>query len=366
MIKSLNGNIPEVSIDYSKNKIGKINVNLNFNKTLSEERKKLEVNTIPYSNNILILYIDSVSRANSLRQLHKTLKFFEKFMSYRGNKNPNFPSHNFHSFQFFKYHSFSSYTAGNYPIIFYGNHRNKMNKYITLYLKKNGFITGYSADNCVVDFTRSLHSFTSDDIYDHQYVMCDPNYKTIYSEFKCFYGKNYYDHMFEYMDQFWRNYKNNRKFSLLLSNFAHQSSLEVLQKMDNIIYDYFNNLFKDNLLKDTSIFLLSDHGLALPSIYKLNDFFQYELQLPMLYLIINDRKNETYESQYKYINKNQQSFITAFDIYNTIIHIIYGKRYVTNKIKGIKSKYGRSLFTYINSKLRSPKNYTFMAKTVCE
>ena len=366
LIKSLNGNIPEVTIDFSKNKIGQININLNFNKTLSDERKKLEKNTFPYSNNILIVYIDSVSRANSIRQLPKTLKFFEKFMSYKGNRNHNFPSHNFHSFQFFKYHSFTSYTPGNYPILFYGNHRNKMNKYITLYLKKNGFITGYSADNCVFDFTRSLHNFTVDDIYDHQYVMCDPNYKILNSEFKCFYEKYYFEHMFEYMSQFWRKYKSNRKFSLLLSNFAHRSSLEILKNMDNYIFEYFNNLFKDNLLKDTSIFLLSDHGLGIPSIYYLNEFFKYESHLPMLYLIINDRKNETYKSQYKYINQNQQSFITAFDIYDTIINIIYGNKFGTNEIIGIKSRHGQSLFTEINSKLRSPKNYTSMAKSVCK
>ena len=366
LIKSLNGNIPEVSVDFSKNKIGKININLNFNKTLSDERKKREKNTSPLSNNILIFYIDSVSRANSIRQLPKTLKFFGKFMSYQGNRNHNFPSQNFHSFQFFKYHSFTSYTPGNYPILFYGNHRNKMNKYITLYLKKNGFVTGYSADNCVIDFTRSLHNFDADDIYDHQYVMCDPNYKIRYSEFKCFYEQYYFEHMLEYMSQFWRKYKNNRKYSIILTNFAHRSSIEILKNMDNYIYEYFNNLFKDNLLKDTSIFLLSDHGLGIPSIYYLNEFFKYESHLPMLYLIINDRENETYKSQYQYINENQQSFITAFDIYDTIIHIIYGKKFETNKLLGIKSKHGESLFTKINSKLRSPKNYTSMAKSVCK
>ena len=46
-------------------------INLNFNKTLSEERKTKEYNSIPYSKNILSLFIDSVSRANSIRQLKK-------------------------------------------------------------------------------------------------------------------------------------------------------------------------------------------------------------------------------------------------------------------------------------------------------
>lgn len=48
-----------------------MNINLNYNKTLSEERILYEINSKPYSNNIIILYIDSVSRVNSLRQLEE-------------------------------------------------------------------------------------------------------------------------------------------------------------------------------------------------------------------------------------------------------------------------------------------------------
>ena len=73
--------IPEVVVDFSKSIYGEMNINLNYNKTLNEERIILEKKSTPYSNNIIILYIDSVSRVNSLRQLKKTLKFFEQFMS---------------------------------------------------------------------------------------------------------------------------------------------------------------------------------------------------------------------------------------------------------------------------------------------
>ena len=78
---------PEIYIDFTNSSRGNMIINLIYNKTLSEERKAKEQNTIPYSNNILSLYIDSVSRANSLRQLKKTTKFIENFMSYEGNNN---------------------------------------------------------------------------------------------------------------------------------------------------------------------------------------------------------------------------------------------------------------------------------------
>ena len=133
-----------------------------------------------------------------------------------------------------------------------------------------------------------------------------------------------------------------------------------------MIYDHFNKLFKDNLLKDTSIFLLSDHGVGVPSVYFLEKFFNYELVLPMFYLLVNDRKNVTYESQYKYLNENQQTFITGFDIYNTILHLAYGDKFGSNVTKNIiPTSYGKSLFTKINPKNRNPRNYHLMLKYAC-
>ena len=366
LLNLLNEKKPEISVDFSKNEKGIMNINLNYDRNLSIKRKQLEGSSNPYSKNIMVIYIDSVSRAYSIRQLKKTLKFIEKFMSFEGNYNHKYPSEKFHSFQFFKYHSHKFYTIGNYPLLFYGNHRNENNKYLTLYLKKNGYVTSYSSDNCYNDFVRCFHNFSSEDAYDHHYVICDPNNPLPSPKLHCFYGKIYVEYLFEYIEQFWRKYEDNRKFSLLLTNFAHEGSLEKLKYMDNIIYNFFNNLFNDNLLRETSIFLLSDHGVAIPSIYYLNDFFKYEKVLPMFYLLVNDRKNVSYESQYKYLHQNQQTFITAFDIYNTILYLIYGDKYGTAETKGSISKYGKSLFTRINQKKRRPKKYRSMDLYACK
>jgi hypothetical protein len=87
LIKQLNDNKPEISVDFTKNNNGKLNINLHFNKSLSKERKNQEKLTKPFSKNIMILFVDSVSRALSIRQMKKTLNFFERFISFKGNKN---------------------------------------------------------------------------------------------------------------------------------------------------------------------------------------------------------------------------------------------------------------------------------------
>lgn len=367
--------IPEIEIDFSKNIYGEMNINLNFNKTLSEERILLERNSIPYSNNLIILYIDSVSRANSLRQLKKTLNFFEEFMSYKGAFQEKNPNDNFHSFQFFKYHSFLFHTPYNYPILFYGRSRNSSIVLITKYLKEAGYVTCYSGELCDKDNTRTLHNLTNEEVYDHQFILCDPN-KDHFSinTIRCLYQKQTIEHLYEYSNQFWRKYKVNRKFLSIVTNDGHEGTLEVLKYADNIIFTFLNKLFNDNLLKDSSIILLSDHGVGMPSIYYPYDFYKLEEQLPMLYLIINDRKNISYEGQYKYLHENQQTFISSYDIYNTIGNLIFGDEYkfIKNKTEDNdtpKSQYGKSLFEKINQKIRTPqfyKNIGDMVDYICK
>jgi len=370
-----NNKIPEIEVDFSNNQYGEMNINLNYNKTLSEERILQEINSTPYSNNIIILYIDSVSRVNSLRQLKKTLNFFEKFMSYNGASPEKSNPEKFHCFQFFKYHSFKFYTPYNYPILFYGRAKKKKLVLITKHLKENGYITCFSSELCAKDNTRTIHNFTIEEVYDHQFIICDPNRESInINTIRCLYGKKNIEHLYEYGDQFWRKYKDNRKFLSIVSNDGHEGTLEVLKYADNVIFKFLNNLFNDNLLNNTSIFLMSDHGVGMPSIYFPYDFYLIEEHLPMLYMIINDRKNISYEEQYKNIFENQQTFITSYDIYNTIGNLIFGDKYnnIKNKTDNhdtVKSPYGISLFDKINKKIRNPKLYKrvgYMTLEVCK
>ncbi len=363
---------PEIIVDFSKDSLGELLIDVKYNDSLSKERKDLESKNSPYSNNIIIIYMDSVSRAHSIRQLNKTLSFFENFISYEGGFNQKFPEEKFHSFQFFKYHSFQDRTAGNFPRIYYGNRREAKNIVrINKYFKENGYITSYCGDLCQKDNARTLHNATFQELYDHQMLLCDPNVVRYHKPIiKCLYGKIDISYLFDYTEQFWRKYKNNRKFSTIVFNSSHEGTAEVLKYLDFIIFSFLNSLYNDNLFKDTSIFLLSDHGIGIQSIYYIMDFFKYEYLLPMLYIIINDRKNISYNEQYYYIQQNQQTLVTAYDIYNTINNLLYGDNYanisnLTDEKGTPKSSLGKSLLEKIEAKHRNPKNYEYMDKHVC-
>ena len=364
-------NNPEIIADFSKNKFGELIINVNYNKTLSKERKNLENNTKPYSENIMILYFDSVSRSNGLRKLRKTFKFIEKFMKYKGYSNNLYPDEKYHAFQFFKFHSFKFHTTGNYPKLFYGCNKGKNMVRITKYLKQNGYVTAFSNDMCKLDSCSLPHDMSQKEISDHEYLICDMNRKHTNSMIKrCLYDKINIAYQLEYGYQFWVKYKKNRKFLLIVNNDGHEGTLEVLKYSDKYLYKFLNNLFEKNLLKDSTILILSDHGCPLPSIYYFFNFYYYEQDLPMLYILSFDKKNLSYNKQYKHLYKNQQKFITAYDVYNTIGHLIYGDSYekIKNKEESHKdtpkTKYGKSVFSRIDSK-RSPFDYTDMNINIC-
>ena len=357
------GNMPEIIVDFSNKTNGKMFINLHFNESLSMERKKIEKYYHPYSYNIMILYFDSVSRVNALRELKKTLKFFERFMPYN--------SENFHSFQFFKYHAFKYYTPGNYPKLVLDIYRRKKKRFrVSYYLKKYGYVTAFSNDVCSVNqYSSLLADFSKDELCDHEFLICDPNSGGVNSMIKrCLYDKTNTDYQYEYGLQFWRAYKNNRKFLMIVNNDGHESTTQVIKYDDDIIFNFLNNLYGENLLKETTILLLSDHGCSLPSVYYFNEFFEIEKQLPMFFMMIADKVNQTYYQQYHNIFENQQKFITAYDIYNTICYLMLGNIYFKKKNPKSKyifqSRYGINLFQKINKK-RSPKNYKAMEKSVC-
>ena len=291
-------------------------------------------------------------------------------MPYKGSYNKNFPSENFHSFQFFKYHSFIHYTRYNYPQIFYGKVDGKLERNIK-FMKENGYVTCYINDMCHREPTNTGHNMTKNEISDHEYLICDINANKLHTSLKrCLYNKLTADYAFEYGNQFWRKYQENRKYLSINLEDGHEGSLEVLKYTDNIIYKFLNNLYNHNLLKSTSIFLVSDHGTQCPSPYHLNEFFSIERYLPMLYLICNDRKNLSYNEQYLNIYNNQQIMITGYDIYNTLANLVFGDKYdfIRNKTEEVetpKSELGISLFNKINSKMRIPKNYKNMTRKVC-
>ena len=373
------GNIskPEVYIDFSEQNepYGKININLIKNNTLIEERTKISKTSNTAFNNTLFIYLDSISRQHFKRKMKYLSSFIEKFM---GNKANNKQDLQFKSYQFLKYHTFAAFTQKNVQPMFYGEKMDPISSNGTSlikYIKMQGYITGQSTNLCskelFVTMNNCLNEVEFSD-FDHENIamFCDPNYydrtnpyPVIGGPFSivrhCLYQRDSYEYVIEYGKQFWETYKENKKFLRLSFIDAHESTGEVVKYLDKPIYDFLIFLLNNNLLKDTAIIFASDHGNGMPGIYNVinSDDFLYENVLGFLALVLYDI---TDENKIKNLEKNQQTFVSPYDIHDTLIDIIYN-----GSKREIMSRNGESLFRYINPMERSCLKYSELSKDLC-
>ena len=369
---------PEIIIDYNKDPYGKLEMKINYNDKLSIKRKLLE--TKENTNNILFIFLDNLSRVHFYRQYKKTSKFLEKFLTYDGFSSKEEPNQKYHGFEFLKYHKFNGATLGNAIPMFSGVYYLENNTMISIVkdLKKLGYITCNVQDICHKELMDigELKGYSYIE-FDHEYAApsCDPTIYYYGFDFlngengilrKCLYGKDTIEQSLIYAKKFWNAYKDNKKFLRIVNTYAHEYIGEKSKYADNALYNFLNDLYSTNSLKNTTVFLAADHGFALMGIYEILKSKDYDLefQLPFFILLVPDMKNLTYEQQYLNIYKNQQNFITSFDIYYTIRNIIYGNNYKKGILNGNISD-GESLFNYINPKERLCSKYKKMLICKC-
>jgi len=298
----------------------------------------------------------------------------EKDFKFQNNANnlrkTNIVNDKLYAYQFFKYHTFTSGTRFNAMPMFFGKSVYETSgTNIIKYFKELGYITAQSTDMCSKEVwePEKEPSSLDFDFWDHENVamFCDPSYmdrKSLYSIYKgvysllrrCFYGKEVHDYIFEYGTKFWESYPDNKKFLRLGFNDGHESTFEVLQYLDEPMYNFLNSFYEKGYLNNTAIIIISDHGNHMPGIYNLFFSEQYETErvLGNFYIIINsnilfNEKKELFRKYNENVMENQQSIITPYDIYNTLIHILYGEK-PNNKF----TPRGNSIFMSIDNSKR--------------
>ena len=299
-------NKPEVILDFSTDKNGEIKINIEKNETLAEERKKLGIENNSKFNNILFLFIDSLSREHFKRKLKKTTKFIEQFMKKEKEME-------YKSYQFMKYTTFDAFTQMSAQPMFYGEKMDPQTSngtFILKYMKQRGYVTGQSINLCsrelFVTMNNCLNNVEFSD-FDHENVamFCDANYYNRDNPYpllqggfaairRCLYGKDTFEYVLEYGKKFWETYKDNKKFLRLGFIDAHERTQEVVKYLDEPLYLFLNDLFKKKLLENTAIFLLvimEMECMDYIEIFKLMIFFSKELWRSglLFYIIIIEK-----------------------------------------------------------------------------
>ena len=341
-----------------------IEMNINKNVTLEKERKSLSIPNAKIKN-IIMIYFDTLSRAH----FHRRFSDFSSFISDLDDLTNN----NYASFEFMKYHTFG--TEGFNPTLlsmFFGKNSFTHEKpiHIISHLKKKGYITAQSANVCSQNLNKNINYEIINDKFDYENIamFCDPlynlaniknsNIKGINSSIKrCLYGKNSYEYVFNYGKIFWDAYPNNNKFLLLGLFDGSEKSGEVVKYMDNALSDFLLDLINKKKFHRTALFLVSSTGELKMGIYnKMNTEYFYEKNLGSFFLVLHRAGIE--QDIIDKIKINEQSFVTAYDIYDSLLSIGYNC-YDDNCWKEIKnkSKNGKSVFSLIDGKKRNCNSY---------
>ena len=161
-------------------------------------------------------------------------------------------------------------------------------------------------------------------------LFCDRNYyDTGYSLInginsifhRCLYGKEGYEYAFEYAELFWNKYEENNKFFRLHIYEAHELTLELIKYADDNIYNFFKHFIDKGYFNDTLLIVVSDHGNNFGSYYSLLEGEDKGIEglLPIFLILIPNKKIIYDSGLYNNLYENQQTLITAYDIYNSII-----------------------------------------------
>lgn len=349
---------PEIELileDYG----GKIIFNIQRNKTLIKEREKIIKKKKLLYKNILILFLDTLSRAHFHRKFPKTIKFLNKFSKYETNESKK----NMTIFQYFKYNSLFTYTDPNLKAAYYGAKNDGSGIHFSNFFKNNGYIIGrvnaFCEKESVFDEkndTKFLHG-----TWDHEGLSLGC-IKGFYDRFlvsrlsslikKCLFGKDLNEHSLDYLKSFWEAYIEQYKLFLYQTLDGHEPTGQLIGYFDEILYNFINEFYSKGWLNDTIIILFSDHGQHLSGplyLFDSQDFF-FERSLPTLFMILPNDKRLYKNNLYEKIKANQQTFITPFDIYNTLVHLAFGE--VNKMYKKFSVPYGGSLLTELNYKER--------------
>ena len=326
----------ETIIDFSNNDTkGELTINLNKNKTLSEERKKISQNlenkNTSIYDNILLIFLSSVSRAHFQRGLPKLSKFISKLMSYE-------PFPTMTSYQFSKYKNFP-FTMENIKSIFYKKESDSDINSLQ-YFKESGYVTGQVGDICdkIMNNKNSIE-------WDHEnYVMaCDPNFfqKKEFSVYeRCLYGKPMSEYMIDYAQQFWDKYSDNKKYFRMIFNYGNEPTGNVIKYLDEPLYNMIWGLYNEGKLKNTAVFILSEQGNKNNGLYDILGSAEFEIEKRYgVFIMILDWNEKFKNGKYhKNLIKNQNLFITPYDVYDTMVHIIIGDKYKKGNsvLNGIK------------------------------
>ncbi|ORZ04570.1 hypothetical protein BCR41DRAFT_389926 [Lobosporangium transversale] len=282
--------------------------------------------------NVLVLFLDAVSRRNFYRKMAKTASVIASLdKTTQGGPQLH---------EFFRYHAVGFNTDANSRVVYtnYPEPQSPPAPPIWKDFHEAGYITSRVEDNCE-DWSTQYTGVETSKYFDHelQAPFCLPPYYALegnpFSNFegpysivsRCLHGTNVHNHALEYMNQFRRAYPDQPWFQMGSFIEGHEGTGEVLLTLDGDMARFFKGMEKDGTLDNTIIFMMADHGLHMGINFMFTTNGRIEHMNPYLSVILPPSITQKYPSLAKGLMHNQQSLITGYEIHATLKMLASGK-----------------------------------------
>jgi hypothetical protein len=329
----------EFTVDMSRKREHLLELNVRRNETRAQELIKIRKEVLAKAGqnsevdiidqNLLIFYVDALSRPNLERMLPKFNEYLGQFVH---------DDEDSQAFQYFRYHSVRFNTYKNNHAMYFGVMGNFEDdtKNVFQYFSDNGFVTALARDQCEMESIDPPGDITGQSApmyrWDHYAatIGCDANFDKMSNKHidwthgrnsvlrHCIYGQEMHDIALDYISQFWKAYPDVNKFMRIHLSDAHENTGELIKYADDSFVRFFKDFQEKGHLIDTQVMIIADHGphffiRHIPIIP--DDSRAQEMYTPLL---IHLAPKSTPNAYLENLENNQQNFLNSHDIYATL------------------------------------------------
>ncbi|CAH2230194.1 uncharacterized protein LOC120624679 [Pararge aegeria] len=263
--------------------------------------------------NVLVLGLDTVSRARVYNSMPKTVKYMlqNDWLDYR-------------AYQKVGYNTFPnlmSLLTGKRMTTIYKTCSSSMDNCNHLMLwsefKKKGYITATGEDDLKLPDTFSKRGYKSAPT-DHYLRPLFLTGERSRGNIICTKMLPSAQHILDYASNFTESYKDENFFGFFWLNSYSHNLENIPTLIDKNMVNFFTKLNNSGVLQNTFIYFLSDHGLRSGKMRVPYESY-YDERLPMLFLWVPTEFRNIRPEEYNNLKFNQHRLITPYDLYLTLL-----------------------------------------------
>ena len=274
--------------------------------------------------NFMLFMLDTVSRAQFFRKMKHLSGFLEELNS----------SSDYEVFQFFRVLTNGFSTDYNTRAMYSGSllMQNRSGKPYWDLFKSQGNVALYLNGFCEdweYKFLRKEQSLADHTVF---LPWCHPEYHPFEKTFgnfagpfsiktRCLNGRRVHEYFFNYLREYFKNYKDWGKVSHLAFQEGHEGTGEVILTLDTDFTNFLRELKDSGELNNTVVVITSDHGSHMGPYFMVGEIGEFEQRLPMLFMTFPSWFTEKYPQFREKLLENEQKLVTHYDTYWTVRHL---------------------------------------------